>query len=167
MNKNGTGGVLWPLKSASGENPALTAGSPSHSNATTCPTGRPPGRSRSTSAFVLLTLAGTLTQSGSTGTAIPRDRLPGLLISSIDWTNSFFGTVLSPRTTRPERGCRSSSSCAGGYQYGQRQSNQILAANGTYAFSMTLAIPALNDRRGRLFKDTSNMALFSSRRTSR
>lgn len=106
---------------------------------------------------LLLTISGTVVQGGA-GSAIPRDRMPGLLIDSVDWQNSWMSTVAAKSVYSGSR-LPIVEFVAGGFQYGQRQINQIPLAANTYAFSMTVRIPALNDRRGRLIKETSNLAL--------
>ncbi len=158
MRKSGTGGIQQNLK---------TGGSTS---ATIAPSGNltfqlndlmdrsPTGPLALYLTALLLTVSGTLVQAGGAGTAVPRDRLPGLLFDSVDWTNSWMG---SPAAKFVFNGARLPivEFVAGGFQYAQRQINQIPAANGTYSFALTVRIPALNDRRGRLVKETSNLAL--------
>ena len=158
MRKNGTGGIQQNLK---------TGGSTS---ATIAPAGNltwqlndlmdrsPTGPLALVLSCLLLTISGTVTQANSTGVAIPRDRLPALLIDSVDWTNSWMGTV-APKSVFSGSRLPVIEFTAGGFTYGQRQINSIPAANGTYSFTMTVRVPALNDRRGRLLKETSNLSL--------
>lgn len=157
-SKNGSGAQLWPLKSTSGENPAVTQGRPITFECNDVPDRAPTGPLAYYLVALLLTVAGTLVEpEGGSDVSIPRDVLPGLLIDSIDWTNSFFGTPISGNYVKGTN-LPIVEFVAGGFQYGQRQTNQIDETVGG-AFSMTLAIPACNDKRGRLVKDTSNLAL--------
>jgi len=160
MDFVGTGPQLWPLKVAGGggENPNLTQGSPTTFQFNDLPDRAPTGPLAYYLVCLLLTIQGSFVQSGGTGNVIARDRLVQCLVDSIDWTNAWFGTPLSKQnnagTFWPVI-----EFVAGGFKYGQPQANQIAAADGAHPFSVTLAIPAANDRRGRLVRDTSSLAL--------
>lgn len=157
MIKSGTGGNQWNLKSGGSNSLTVTQGNTYNWQLNDVPDRAPTGPLAYYLTALLLTISGTLVQSGSTGVAIPRDRLPSLLINSIDWKNSWMGPVLNFQYAKgfvlPIM-----EFVADGFQYGQRQTNQIPAANGNHPFSLTLRIPALNDNRGRLLKETSQLA---------
>lgn len=158
MEEAGTGGNSWPLKSASGENPTITQGSPITFLFTDVPDRASTGPLANYLPGCFLTIQGTIVQPAEGGNPIPRDVLPGLLVDSIDWTQSFFGAVLS---TNYVKGAFLSvvEFTANGFKYGQRQIGQISNATGNHPFSMTVWIPAASDRRGRLISATSQLAL--------
>jgi hypothetical protein len=158
MQKNGTGGIQHNLKSGGANALTVTAGNGYTWQLNDLPDRAPTGPLALYLTCLLLTISGTITQAGGTGVAIPRDRLPALLIDSVDWTNSWMGPVLQKANVNGAR-MPIVEFVAGGFSYGQRQQNRIPAANGTYSFSMTIRVPALNDRRGRLIKETSNLAV--------
>ncbi|HET7485840.1 MAG TPA: hypothetical protein VFJ64_10770 [Solirubrobacterales bacterium] len=158
MEEAGTGGNSWPLKSASGENPTVTLGSPITFLFTDVPDRAPTGPLANYLPGCFLTIKGTLTQSGETSQAIPRDVLPSVLIDSIDWTQSFFGAVLSTNYVKGKN-LPVVEFTANGFKYGQRQIGDIPATPAAYAFSLTVWIPAASDRRGRLISATSQLAL--------
>jgi hypothetical protein len=159
MDTTSTGGQLWSLKSsgAGGENPTLTQGSPVTFQFNDVPDRCPTGPLANFMPCVLLTIAGAIVQGGG-GTAIPRDRLVEALIDSIDWTNSWFGTPFS-KNWNAGSFLPVIEFVSGGFKYGQPQQNQIPAAAGAHNFSITIAIPAASDKRGRLVRDTSQLAL--------
>lgn len=157
MEEAGTGGNLWPLKSASGENPTITPGSPITFLFTDVPDRAFTGPLANYLPGCFLTIQGSIVQPAE-GTTIPRDVLPGLLVDSIDWTQSFFGAVLS---TNYVKGVYLPivEYVSNGFQYGQRQQGDLPATAGAQNFSITLWIPAASDRRGRLISATSQLAL--------
>jgi hypothetical protein len=157
MEEAGTGGNSWPLKSASGENPTVTQGKPITFLFTDLPPMCPSGPLANYLSGCFLTIAGTLTQPSEGGTPIPRDVLPGLFIDSIDWTQSFFGAVVSTNYFKgkflPVMEYQ-----ANGFKYAQHQAGAI-PVNGAFPFSFTVWVPAASDRRGRLISATSQLAL--------
>ena len=157
MIKSGTGGNQWNLKSGGSNSLSVAMSGTYNWQLNDIPDRAPTGPLAYYLTALLLTITGTLTQSASTGVDIPRDVLPALLINSIDWKNSWMGPVINFQYGKgfvlPIM-----EFVAGGFQYGQRQTNNIPSANGAYAFSMTLRVPALNDNRGRLLKETSHLA---------
>jgi hypothetical protein len=158
MEEAGTGGNSWPLKSASGENPTITQGSPITFLFTDVPDRAPTGPLANYLPGCFLTIQGTITQPSEGGSRIPWEVLPQLLIDSVDWTQSFFGAVLS---TNYVKGAflRIVEYTANGFKYGQLQASAIPAAAGSTPFSVTVWIPAASDRRGRLISATSQLAL--------
>lgn len=158
MQKNGTGGIQHNLKSGGSNSLTVVASGGYTWQLNDLPDRSPTGPLALYLTCLLLTISGTLVQAGGAGVAVPRDVLPLLLIDSVDWTNSWMGPVLQKTNVNGAR-LPIVEFIAGGFQYGQRQQNQIAAANGTYSFSLTTAIPALNDQRGRLVKETSNLAI--------
>lgn len=157
MIKSGTGGNQWNLKSGGSNSISVTAGNTYNWQLNDIPDRAPTGPLAYYLTALLLTISGTLTQSGSTGVVIPRDVLPALIINSIDWKNSWMGPVINFQYAKGFT-LPIMEFVAGGFSHGQRQQNNIDSANGAHAFSMTLRIPALNDNRGRLLKETSNLA---------
>jgi hypothetical protein len=157
MIKSGTGGNQWNLKSGGSNSLTVTAGNTYNWQLNDIPDRAPSGPLAYYLTALLLTITGTITQSGSTGVQIPRDVLPALLINSINWQNSWMGPVLNFQYAKGFT-LPIMEFVAGGFQYGQRQQNNIAAANGATTFSMTLRVPALNDNRGRLLKETSQLA---------
>jgi hypothetical protein len=93
MEEAGTGGNSWPLKSASGENPTINQGSPITFLFTDVPDRASTGPLANYLPGCFVTVQGTITQQREGGSAIPRDVLPGLLIDSIDWTQSPFSAL--------------------------------------------------------------------------
>jgi hypothetical protein len=158
MEEAGTGGNSWPLKSASGENPTISQGSPITFLFTDVPDRASTGPLANYLPGCFVTVQGTITQQTEGGSAIPRDVLPGLLIDSIDWTQSFFGAVLSTNYVKGKF-LPVVEFTANGFKYGQRQIGSIPATSGGHPFSMTLWMPAASDRRGRLISATSQLAL--------
>lgn len=157
MEEAGTGGNSWPLKSASGENPTVTPGKPITFLFTDLPSMCPTGPLANYLAGCFLTVRGTITQ-GESGKAIPRDVLPGLFLDSIDWTQSFFGAVLSTNYIKGKF-LPVVEFVANGFKYGQRQAGEISDGVGAHDFSFTVWLPAATDRRGRNISATSNLAL--------
>jgi hypothetical protein len=158
MRKNGTGGIQQNLKVGGSTSTTVVSGGNYTFQFNDLMDRAATGPLALYLSCLLLTIAFTLTQSGSTGSAIPRDRLPSLLIDSVDWTQSWMGTV-APKSVWTGAKLPLMEYVAGGFSYAQRQQNPIPSGNGAYPYSMTVRIPALNDRRGRLVKETSNLAL--------
>lgn len=158
MRKTGTGGIQQNLKTGGSTSATIAPGGNLTFQFNDLMDRAPTGPLALYLTALLLTISGSVTQSGSTGVAIPRDRMPALLIDSVDWTNTWMGTA-APKNVFAGSRLPLIEFVAGGFQYGQRQINEIPGANGTYPFSMTVRIPALNDRRGRLVKETSQLAL--------
>jgi hypothetical protein len=158
MDRASTGGISWPLKSASGENPSITQGRPITFLFTDLPDRSPTGPLAAYLPGCFLTIKGKVTQAAETGVAIPRDVLPGLLIDSIDWGQSFFGSVLNTNNVKGKF-LPVIEFTANGFKYGQRQQGDIATTAGDTNFSVTVWLPAASDRRGKLLTDTSNLAL--------
>ncbi len=157
MIKSGTGGNQWNLKSGGSNSLTVTQGNTYNWQLNDIPDRAPSGPLAYYLTALLLTITGNVVQSGSTGVFIPRDVLPALIINSIDWKNSWMGPVMNFQYVKGFA-LPIIEFVSGGFEYGQRQNGGIAAANGTYAFSMTIRVPALNDNRGRLLKETSHLA---------
>jgi hypothetical protein len=157
MEEAGTGGNSWPLKSASGENPTVTQGKPITFLFTDLPSMCPSGPLANYLSGCFLTVTGTIVQPSEGATPIPRDVLPGLFIDSVDWTQSFFGAVLSTNYIKGKF-LPVVEFTSNGFKYGQRQAGTI-PVNITTGFSFTVWLPAATDRRGRNISATSNLAL--------
>lgn len=158
MDKSGTGGIQQQLKTGGSTSATLASGGNAVFQFNDLLDRAPTGMLALYLTALFLTFAFTLTQAGGTGVAIPRDRLPGLLVDSVDWTQSWMGAV-APKAVFAGSRLPIVEYVAGGFQYAQRQQNPIPAANGAYPYSMSVRVPALNDRRGRIVKETSNLAL--------
>jgi len=157
MYKSGTGGIEFNLKSGGADSITATSGNGFTFQLNDLPDRSPTGPLALYLTHLTVTLQYAITQAGGTGVAIPRDRLPSLLFDSFDWTNSWMGPVLQKTHINGAR-MPVAEYVAGGFKYGQRQGNRIPAANGTYNDSISIKIPALNDKRGRLCKETSHLA---------
>lgn len=158
MRKNGTGGIQQNLKTGGSTSATLASAGNATFQFNDLMDRAPSGPLALYLTALFLTISGTLTQSGGTGTAIPRDRLPSLLIDSVDWTQSWMGSP-APKSVFSGSLLPVIEFTAGGFQYGQRQQNQITASNGAQAFSLTVRVPALNDSRGTCIRETSQLAL--------
>jgi hypothetical protein len=157
MGKVATGGQLWKLQAGSNDTPTLTPGTTTKWQLNDVPDRCPTGPLAYYLPFLLLTITGTITQPEGGGTAIPKDQLCRLLIASIDWNNAWHGTPVSADHVLGQN-LRVVEFHAGGFEYAQRQSNEIGAAAGAATFTLTIAVPA-SDRRGGLVRETSQLAL--------
>jgi hypothetical protein len=155
--KVNTGGQLWKLQAGSNDTPTLTMGTTTKWQLNDVPDRCPTGNLAYYLPYLLLTITGTVTQAGGTGVAIPKDRLVALLIQSIDWNNAWHGTPVSADHVLGTN-LRVVEFHAGGFEYAQRQANEIAAANGATTFTLTIAVPAC-DRRGGLISETSQLSL--------
>lgn len=158
MDKRATGGIQQQLKTGGSSSATLAMGGNATFQFNDLNDRAPTGQLALYLTCLFLTLTFTLTQNGGTGVLIPRDRLGSVLIDSIDWTQSWMGSV-APKSVWSGSRLSIMEFVAGGFQYGQRQFNGIAAANGATTVSAKWRIPALNDRRGRLINETSNLAL--------
>jgi hypothetical protein len=158
MEEASTGGNLWPLKSASGEHPTVTMGSPLTFLFTDVPDRAPTGPLAYFLPGCFLTVSATITQPSEGGVAISRENLPGLFIDSIDWTQSFFGT---PVSTNYVKGAFLPivEYTANGFKYAQPQMGNIPSSPGAKPVTFQVWIPAGSDRRGRNISATSQLAL--------
>lgn len=156
--RRGTGGLNWPLLAGSNDNPALALATPTTWMCNTVPDRCPTGPLAYILPFVLLTISGVLTQSGTAGSIIYHDQLKGLLIDTVDWSSCWHGTPVSGAHFKGVH-LPIVEYVAGGKQFETRQRPPIPAAAGTYDFELTVAIPAGNDRTGDLTKYTSQLAL--------
>lgn len=155
--KNATGSQSWPLTTGSNNAPTLTPGVATSFYCNTVPD-RAPGGLAYTLPYALLTLVGTVTQSGTIGTAIPYDILRQCIIDSIDWITAWHGTVVSSNHVKG-KWLPIVEFVSGGYGYATRQPEIIPAAAGPYPFEMTIAIPANTCAIGDLEGNTSQLAL--------
>ncbi len=158
-DKRGTGGQPWPLKSTSngGENPSFALPGSTQFEFQDVPDRCPTGPLAYYLLGVMLVITGLYTPAVEGGAAINRQQLPGILIDSINWTNSWLGAVLSNAFVKGSW-LPIIEFTAGGFQYGQRQQNN-LAATGAQTFRISIALPALNDARGRNIRETSHLAM--------
>src|SRR5262252_3742298 len=95
MIKSGTGGNQWNLKSGGSNSIAVVSGGTYNWQLNDVPDRAPTGPLAYYLTALLLTITGTIIQSGEGGAVIPRDRLAAALINSIDWKNSWMGPVLN------------------------------------------------------------------------
>jgi hypothetical protein len=157
MRKNATGSQSWPLTTGNNDNPTLTPGAPTSFFCNTVPD-RAPGGLAYYLPYVLLTIVGTVQQSGTAGVAIAYDVLRQCIIDSIDWITAWHGTVVSANHVKG-KWLPIVEYVSGGYGYATRQPEVIPAAAGTYPFEMTIAIPASSCAIGELESNTSQLAL--------
>ncbi len=156
MIKSGTGGNQWNLKSGGSNSVVVASGGTYNWQLNDVPDRAPTGPLAYYLSCLLLTITGTVIQAEGGGSTIARDTLAAAIINSIDWKNSWMGPVLNFQYAKGFT-LPIMEFVAGGFAYGQRQTN-LIPATGTTPFSLTVKVPALNDNRGRLLKETSNLA---------
>lgn len=157
MKYNGTLGQTWPLTTGNNDNPTITQGATTAFYCNTVPD-RAPGGLANYLPYVVLTFKGTIVQAGTAGSAIPYDQLRQVLISSIDWITSWFGTVVSANHVQGTY-LPIVEFVSGGYRFATRQFEPIPAAAGTYNFELDVAVPAAWCGVGELADNTMNLAL--------
>lgn len=157
MDINGTLSQSWPLTTGNNDNPTLTQGAATSFFCNTVPD-RAPGGLAYYLPYVLLTITGNVVQSGTAGTAIAYDVLRQCVIDSIDWITWWGGTAVSANHVKG-KWLPIVEFVSGGYGYAVRQPEIIPAAAGTYAFELTVAVPAASCAVGDLLANTSNLAL--------
>lgn len=156
-----TNGQLWSLKSGSTNKPILTQGAQTTFEFKDVPDRPPAGPLAYYLPGVLITFAGNIVQSGSTGTAIYSDAFYAALFSSIGWVQAWQGT---PVRTNDNLGAHWQviEYFANGYRYASAVRNQIAAgSNGSYPFEVTIFVPFSSDRRSSLESETSQLALLA------
>jgi len=158
MDKQGSGGIQQQLKSGGSSSATIASGGNATFQFNDLLDRAPTGFLALYLTALFMTFSFTLTQAGGTGVAIPRDRFPGLLIDSIDWSQSWLGSP-APKSVFAGSRLDLIEFVSNGFMYGQRHQNQMPAANGARQTSFTVRVPALNDRRGQLVRDTSQLAL--------
>lgn len=156
-----TVGQLWPLKSGSTNQPALTPGTQASFQFTDVPDRPPAGPLAYYLPGVKLTFAGNIVQSGSTGSQIYSDEFFGALFSSLGWIQCWQGTALR---TSDILGIHWAVTeyMAGGRRY-DSDVRAVMAEgpNGTYPFEVTMFVPFLSDRRTSLEPETMQLALMA------
>lgn len=157
MSKFATGAQLWPLTTSSNDNPTLTQGAPTSFFLNTVPDRCPNAPLAYTLPYVLLTISGSIIQSGTAGSIIYWDQLPGALLDSIDWINAWHGTVVSANHVKGVH-LPVVEYIANGFRYGNRRRPPVIATAGTYPFSVTFAITPASSRLGNLEALTSQLA---------
>ncbi len=152
----GTGPQVVPLLSGSSDNPSLTASQRTSFFLNTIPDRCPGAPCAYYLPFLLLTISGNLVQAGGAGSTVFWDRFYGALIDSIGVNNAWHG---SPVSADMVKGAHAAvwEFVANGYRYASRRRQAFLAANGTYPFNATIAIP-LSARYGNMVNDTSQLA---------
>lgn len=154
----GTGAQVSTLLAGTNENPTLTAGSPTTFFLNTVPDRCPSGPLAYRLPYVVLTISGTIVQPATSGELIYTDDLKAALIQSIDWITAWHGTVVSANhvlgTTLPVVEYE-----AGGYRLALGNRPATPAAAGTYAFEVSVAIPAGCSMIGDLMGETAQLAL--------
>lgn len=158
MKRFGTGAQSFPLTTGSSNAPTLTLGEQTTFFLNTVPDRCPTGPLAYTLPYLLMTISGTVVQSGTGGTKIGWDDLPGLLINNLGWEGAFFGTPVSSNWVFG-RNWAVSGFVTNGYRHAMRQRPPIPAAAGTYPFRLTIAIPAASLMMGSNMAETSQLAL--------
>jgi len=157
-----TGGQPWPLTTGNNDNPTLTQGRPTSFFCNTVPDRCPTGPLAYILPYVVLTIYGTVIQSGTLGSKVYSDDLVRALINSIDWITAWHGTPVSANHVLGSN-LPVVEYVAGGYRYALRRRPVTSATAATYPFQISVAIPASSSRLGRLMWDTSQLAaLFQS-----
>lgn len=149
---------LWPLQSDSGNNPTLTSGTTVSFKFLDVPDRQPTGPLANYLPGVVATFTGNIVQ-GAGGTAVPSDIFFGALFSSIDWIQSFYGTVLRGTHVKGAQWCVLEWAASGYRYFGTQRGQVAAAAAGTYPFEVTIFVPANSLRHRQLFKSTMNLAL--------
>ena len=128
----------YPLDTGVTDNPALTQGQATIFNLSSIP--EVEDGFANYLPVIALTIAGNVVQSGGTGTRILLDNFIRALIASIEVRDSFFGFPLRAAKFLGAY-LPSIEFISGGYQNFSPRRAAFPAANGTYAFSITLGIP--------------------------
>lgn len=158
MDLNGTGSQSWPLTTGNNDNPSLVQGKPTSFFCNTVPDRCPTGPLAYALPYVLLTIAGTLTQPATSGSPVYYDVLRACLIDSIDWITAWHGTPVSANHVKGAF-LPLVEYLSGGYRFATRQRPPIPAAAGAYPFELTVAIPASSSKLGDNLSNTSQLAL--------
>lgn len=157
MDLSGTGTQPWPLQAGGVDNPTLTSGGATTWQLNTVPDRCPTGPLAYLLPCVTLTISGTVVQAASGGSTIYWDQLVTALIGQIDWTTSWYGTVLSGNHVKGSD-INVIETISGGMQKGLYPRPPFPSTSGTYPFEMTINLPANSCRFGRLLRHTSQLA---------
>ena len=156
MLRNHTGAQLFPLRGSSGTVATLTPGNAAQFDLSSVPAFN--GNMAYYMPAILVTIKGTLTQSGATGVALFWDNFLRLLVSSIDLQNAFHGRPIAQESVLGSI-LPIIEFVGNGGRYVQRRRGRIPAANGAYLFNYTFAIP-LSFGYGAKPHHTAQLALF-------
>jgi hypothetical protein len=158
MDINGTGSQYSTLMSGTTDNPTLTQGAATAFSCNTVPDRCPTAPLAYYLPYAVLTISGTVVQPATSGSAIQWDTLRACLIESVDWIQTFFGSICAAQhmkgSTLPVV-----EFVTGGGQFALPTREPIPAAAGTYPFELSVAIPAGSLAMGDSISNTSNLAL--------
>lgn len=158
MDINGTGSEYSTLMSGTTDNPTLAAGAATAFSCNTVPDRCPTAPLANYLPYALLTISGTVVQSGTAGNNIQWDSMRGAIIDSIDWIQTFFGSICAAQhmkgSTLPVV-----EYVSGGGRFALPPREPIPSTAGTYPFELTVAIPAGTLRAGDTLGNTAQLAL--------
>lgn len=156
MHTHGTSGQLFSLSTGTTDNPALVQGSPLTFSLNTLPDRAPGGLAYYIPAF-LATFTVTITQAGTGGTAIEYDKLPSILLDSVNLYGCWHGTPISPNFVKGVH-LPIIEYIQNGFRYAERK-KEPLGATGTYTgLKVTIALHPACNRLGSLENDTAPLA---------
>lgn len=158
MDLGGTGAQLVALTTGNNDVPALTQGVPTQFFCNTIPDRCPTFRAAYYLPVLFLTIFATLNQPATSGSAIPWDLMPGLLIESVDWINAWHGTPVSANHVKGVH-LPLVEYHTNGFRYATRRRPPYPATVGAYPVELTVAITPSISRKGRLMGDTSQLAM--------
>ena len=138
MLRDATGYEVFPLVAGGNDNPTLVAGTATNWDLSAIPISV--GNLAYYVLGLVLTLYGTVTQSGGTGVPIQPDTLTAALLQSIELRNCWHGTPISQAFALGAY-LPLMEYLGGGNRLPRRESMTIPATNGATAFSRTIVIP--------------------------
>jgi len=138
MIRKGTGFQCFNLTSGGNNQPALTVGQPTSWDFSAIQIST--GKLAYYLLAIVLTIYGTVTQSGGTGQVIQPDALTEALISSIEVRNTWMGTPISQQFALGQY-LPLMEYVGAGYRLPRREMLPIPAANGATQFTRTIVVP--------------------------
>jgi len=155
MLKVGTGCEFFRLSTGSSDAPAIPPGAPLTWNLSSLPINN--GKKAYKLLGLMVTIAGSMAQ-GASGVLIPQLKLLQLLIDSMELSNAFHGSPISPNHVKGYW-LPTISYVGGGYKYASRNLGDIPSTNATFPFRWTVYIP-LSMGNGVTPSHTAQLALF-------
>ncbi len=154
----GTGNEYSTLLSGTTDNPSLTQGAATAFSCSTVPDRCPTAPLANYLPYALLTIAGNLVQPATSGSPVQWDTLRACLIDSIDWIQTFFGSIVAAQHMKGST-LPIVEFVSGGGRFALPPREPFPSAAGTYPFELTVAIPAGSLRMGDGEMNTSQLAL--------
>jgi hypothetical protein len=158
MKKFATGAQSYPLTTGNNSLPDVTQDDVTTFFLRTVPDRAPTGPLAYILPFLILTVYGTVHQTGTGGSVIQEEDLIGALIDSIDWNGTYFGTPVSGNFVFG-RNIPVSQVIAGGYRKAMRTQPPIGPAAGDTDFTVSIMIPAASCMLGGSMIETSQLAI--------